>query len=217
MPMGLMRDTSNEHQRQDQQRCCGGDDPALSEGGNGDHDRVDGGRADRADEGPDRAVDVDKLGAGDKIALTGLTGDQGPGGDGTLTYLVNALGINALAPLSDAKRPEMKREIDEDSRQKRQFDELVEFTQELLAASATKRDQFWSKASRSSVDEWTASSEFYRDYVWEEMIGKLPAPTIPPMPIRLARTRGERSICCFKPKVSGLASLRPRGSTSTTR
>ena len=46
--------------------------------------------------------------------------------------------------------------------------------------SAKVRDDFWSKADRSSVESWVHSAEFYRNYVWEEMIGKLPPPTMPP-------------------------------------
>ena len=65
-------------------------------------------------------------------------------------------------------------------RQRRQVHSLVEYTQRLMRISATVRDAFWSKADRSSVENWVQSVEFYRDYVWEEMIGKLPSPTMPP-------------------------------------
>jgi hypothetical protein len=49
-----------------------------------------------------------------------------------------------------------------------------------MRRSAKERDKFWAKADRSSVEKWVESAGFYRNYVWEEMIGKLPAPTMPP-------------------------------------
>jgi dienelactone hydrolase len=65
-------------------------------------------------------------------------------------------------------------------RQQRQVQELVDYTQRLMRRSAKERDKFWAKADRSSVEKWVESAGFYRNYVWEEMIGKLPAPTMPP-------------------------------------
>jgi hypothetical protein len=44
------------------------------------------------------------------------------------------------------------------------------------------RRQFWSKADASSVEAWQESSRRYRDYLWDEIIGRLPPPTLPPNP-----------------------------------
>lgn len=65
-------------------------------------------------------------------------------------------------------------------RQKRQFDELVEFTQKLMRESARKRDKFWAKANRKSVETWAESTQFYRDHIMQEFFGQLPTPTIDP-------------------------------------
>ncbi len=85
-------------------------------------------------------------------------------------------------PLKPAGKapPDLRMEFSTESRQRRQLAELVEFTQKLVRRSARERDKFWSKASRASVSAWEQSAEFYRNYVYEEMIGKLPAPTMPP-------------------------------------
>jgi dienelactone hydrolase len=65
-------------------------------------------------------------------------------------------------------------------RQKRQFDQLVDYTQNLLPEAARKRqDFFWSKLDTSSVDKFQKSQEPLRDYFWNEIIGKLPRPTMP--------------------------------------
>jgi dienelactone hydrolase len=69
---------------------------------------------------------------------------------------------------------------DPDERQRRQIEGLTEFTQRLMRASAGARDEFWAKADRSSEAAWVQSAEFYRNHVWEEMIGKLPPPSMPP-------------------------------------
>ena len=39
---------------------------------------------------------------------------------------------------------------------------------------------FGAKPAAIRQKQWTDAAEFYRNYVWEEMIGKLPDPTIPP-------------------------------------
>ena len=67
-------------------------------------------------------------------------------------------------------------------RQQRQIDELNAFCQVLLRRCAKVRDKLWSKADRSSTEAWVKSAEPYRQLVWEELIGKLPTPTIPPAP-----------------------------------
>jgi hypothetical protein len=58
--------------------------------------------------------------------------------------------------------------------------ELTDFTQRLLRLSPKARDAFWAKADRTSVANWEQSTDYYRNFVWEEMIGNLPAPTAPP-------------------------------------
>jgi dienelactone hydrolase len=64
------------------------------------------------------------------------------------------------------------------ARQKRQFDELVAFTQELMRDSEHRRqERFWSKLNLSSPATFQASTEAFRKQMWEELIGKLPTPT----------------------------------------
>jgi dienelactone hydrolase len=63
-----------------------------------------------------------------------------------------------------------------------QFNELVAFTQELVKESPRKREAFWSKADASSPERWRESTKFYRDYIWQEVIGRMPDPSSPPNP-----------------------------------
>jgi dienelactone hydrolase len=64
-------------------------------------------------------------------------------------------------------------------RQKRQFDQLVAFTQKLWRDSEAVRRGFWAKADASSPEAWQKSSDGLREYFHSEVIGKLPEPTMP--------------------------------------
>jgi dienelactone hydrolase len=69
--------------------------------------------------------------------------------------------------------------VDVAARQKRQFDQLVNYTQKLWRDSDAVRKDYWKKADASSPAAWEKSCEPYRDYFHTEVIGKLPDPTVP--------------------------------------
>jgi dienelactone hydrolase len=83
-----------------------------------------------------------------------------------------------LAPSGEAPK-ELRKDFDSAARQKRQFDQLVAFTQKLWRDSDAVRREFWKKADYSSVAAYEKSTEAYRDYFHTEVIGKLPEPTMP--------------------------------------
>lgn len=64
-------------------------------------------------------------------------------------------------------------------RHKRQFDQLVSYTQKLWRDSEATRKAYWKKADASSPEAWDKSCDAYRDYFHTEVIGKLPEPTMP--------------------------------------
>jgi dienelactone hydrolase len=69
------------------------------------------------------------------------------------------------------------------TRQKRQFDQLVAYTQKLWRDSEfTRNEFFWKKTDTSSPEKWQQSCDPLRAYFWEEAIGKLPPPPLPPNP-----------------------------------
>jgi dienelactone hydrolase len=73
--------------------------------------------------------------------------------------------------------------FDPTARQHRQFDQLVAYTQKLWRDSESVRNEFfWKKTDPSSPAKWQKSCEPLRTYFWEEVIGKLPPPTLPPNP-----------------------------------
>jgi dienelactone hydrolase len=68
-------------------------------------------------------------------------------------------------------------------RRKRQFDQLVAFTQQAMRDSERYRQQhFWSKLDTSSLEKYQKSCEPFRKQLAEEVIGQLPAPTLPMNP-----------------------------------
>jgi len=77
--------------------------------------------------------------------------------------------------------------VDPDARQHRQFDELVGYTQTLMGdlrgpAAQKRQEFFWSKLDTKTLDGFKKSQEPLRDYFWDNIIGKLPAPTMPMNP-----------------------------------
>jgi dienelactone hydrolase len=79
--------------------------------------------------------------------------------------------------------PVHRRTFDAASRQKRQFDQLVAFTQQLMRDSERDRQRsFWSNLDFSSPENHEASTKGFRKQMWEALIGKLPAPTEPMNP-----------------------------------
>jgi cephalosporin-C deacetylase-like acetyl esterase len=124
-----------------------------------------------------------RLAAEDHISLFESAAGSGPSGtEPSLTAFLTGLRIKIERELPPANtEPQLtKDQTDPAERQRRQVQELTNYTQRLMQLSPKVRDQFWAKADRSSVQNWVASTEFYRNHVWEEMIGKLPAPSIPP-------------------------------------
>jgi dienelactone hydrolase len=76
-----------------------------------------------------------------------------------------------------------RKNFDPTVRQKRQFDQLIAFTQQLMRDSERYRQQhFWDKLDYSSLEKYQKSCEPFRKQLWEEVIGKLPAPALPMNP-----------------------------------
>ncbi len=103
-----------------------------------------------------------------------------PGSDAALKGFLRGLKAETHFVSSGAPAHPVRALPDASARQHRQFDELVNFTQELLEDSAHVRDQIWKTADVKSLGVWNSEVEHSRDFVWRTLIGKLPEPTIPP-------------------------------------
>jgi dienelactone hydrolase len=133
----------------------------------------------------------EKLGAADRLSLVASEEGAGECGSGeALTSFLRAL--NVRVPLKPASAPPEDRrgQFDPSPRQKRQFDQLIEFTQKLVRRSESVRKQFWGKADLSSPEKWDQSVEPYRKYLWEEITGKFP-PASEPLEVRTRKVYDE--------------------------
>jgi dienelactone hydrolase len=124
-----------------------------------------------------------RLGADQHLRLI-VSGDGHglAGSEAALQAFVELLGVRgALRPsgiLPESTRPG----VDPGERLHRQFDQLVSYTQRLIAKSDDRRAAFWSKADSSTPERWNQTTRFYRDYIWDEVIGRLPPPALPANP-----------------------------------
>lgn len=124
-----------------------------------------------------------KLSAETKLHLVvSGTGEGLPGSEGALRAFLQTLGVSG--PLRAPGNPPIRIRDEEDatSQLKRQFSEIVDFTQALIRKSPDRRKEFWIKADSSSPQRWKETTKFYRDYIWNEVIGRMPPPTLPPNP-----------------------------------
>ena len=109
-------------------------------------------------------------------------GNGQPGSEEVLKSFLSALGIRTRLRASGNIPRDARPQYDPEPRLHSQFDQLVGFTQALIRKSPDRRKEFWAKADNSSLERWKATTNFYRDYIWEEIIGCLPSPSLPANP-----------------------------------
>ncbi len=118
-------------------------------------------------------------GAGPPVVITS---DDGSGPFGTREalerFVQSFTGEVAIAQLESRQLNEL-RGIETAARQKRQFRQLVEYTQHLMRESEYTRKEFWKKADASSLEAWQQSTKPYREYFYNEVIGRFDQPLLP--------------------------------------
>ena len=105
------------------------------------------------------------------------------GSDQALNALLKSLGVER-APRQQVGASLRDRRVSWEPafRMRRQVDQLVAHTQGLVRRSQSSRTAFWSRADSSSADRWRQTTKPIRDYVWDEVIGRLPDPSMPAAP-----------------------------------
>jgi dienelactone hydrolase len=100
-------------------------------------------------------------------------------------FLEAAAGAAAkLAPAGTAPR-DLRRSFDPQARLRRQMHEIDRHSQWLLGESPYVRAEFMKKLDTSSLSRYQESARPYRDYFYDEVIGRFEYPPLPPN----ARTR----------------------------
>ena len=51
-----------------------------------------------------------------------------------------------------------------------------------MRQAASRREALWSQSDRSSIERWQETCQYYRDYLWDEVIGRCPPPSVPTNP-----------------------------------
>ena len=123
------------------------------------------------------------LAAGERLRLVVSGGGEGsPGSDAALQAFLQTLGIERTSRSTGGISIDSRWNYDPLSRLRRQFTQMVDFTQAVIAQSPHRRKEFWNQADRSSLQSWKESTKFYRNYIWQEVIGRMPAPNQPANP-----------------------------------
>jgi dienelactone hydrolase len=105
------------------------------------------------------------------------------GWEDTFEEFLAALGVDAKLRPNGKPAHDRRKNFDPAARQKRQFDQLVTYSQKLMRKSeARRREFFWSKLDTSSPEKYQKTTQALRDYYWDEVIGKLPKPDAPMNP-----------------------------------
>jgi dienelactone hydrolase len=103
-----------------------------------------------------------------------------PGSDAALAAFLRGLGVaETLTPPGAPPTPEGPAP-DPGSRFLRQFRQLDDFTQRLLREAEFTRAAFWKGADATSAGTWQESTRRYREYLWDEVIGRFPPASLPP-------------------------------------
>ncbi|HEV2498148.1 MAG TPA: dienelactone hydrolase family protein [Terriglobia bacterium] len=150
------------------------------------------------------------LKAADQLRLIVSENGAGPAGsDAALQAFLNGLGVKSAQIRPSGTPPADRRSnFDPNARLHSQLDQLVGYTQALIRKSPNRRKEFWSKVNVAWPDEqkrvtkdsyeppsgsgssqwfsspmrWREATKSYRDYIWEEVIGRLPSPSLPANP-----------------------------------
>ena len=125
----------------------------------------------------------EQLGVSQNLTLVASDNGVGlPGSDAALASFLNALGQNQPLVPSGMQPQDNRTDFSTEARLHRQFHQLIAFTQDVLRQAASRRQELWSKADRSSIERWQETCQYYRNYLWDEVIGKCPPPNVPANP-----------------------------------
>jgi dienelactone hydrolase len=121
-----------------------------------------------------------QLNAAEKLQFIASAGGRGWSGcDATIGAFLQSLGLGQRFSLSKDQPPKDYANYDPAPRLRSQFDQLVNFTQALVRKSPDVRKEFWKNANSTSIPKWKDSTKTYRDYIWDEVIGRMPQPSLP--------------------------------------
>jgi len=113
--------------------------------------------------------------------VSGQNGKPNAFGSGeSLKRFLKALKLEGAISAPETLPEERRKDFSVDERQKRQIRQLEDFTQKLLWTSEGVRGNFfWNKLKTTSPKEWEAGTKKFKEYFWEEIIGRFPEADLP--------------------------------------
>lgn len=107
----------------------------------------------------------------------------GPGSTPALTPFLAGLGLKEDLQPAGQPAKDTREDLDLGVRQKRQIQELVDYTQTLLRfCEYSRMETFWNKIKPSTPEQWARDIEAYKKDMWDNVIGRLPAANVPANP-----------------------------------
>ncbi|MAG92687.1 MAG: hypothetical protein CMJ48_02900 [Planctomycetaceae bacterium] len=119
---------------------------------------------------------------GELQLVTGAAGKTvGPGSAEASSAFLKQLGVRSESiTAGESFRRTSRQAVDNDARQKRQVDALMQHLQARMRRSEEIRREFWKNAMPTkSLDAWKQAIGPYKKQLWERVTGKLPGPTLP--------------------------------------
>lgn len=132
------------------------------------------------------------------LASFSLIRSENPLSEAALRALLKSLGAGDLAPAVSRLPPDNRRAFDAAARQRRQVKELEAHVQALVRASEQVRERFflhkvlpeladntWSTKLRHPTlpaGRFLEAARWYRNYLWEEVLGRFDEPLLEPNP-----------------------------------
>ena len=106
------------------------------------------------------------------------------GSEPALKNFLAGLGLDEGNLVAESKPGvDRRKEFDPKIRQKRQVQQLVDFTQIVLRHSEYAREKtFWSQVEPTTPEQWERAMETYRQDFWDNVIGRLPLANVPTNP-----------------------------------
>lgn len=108
-----------------------------------------------------------------------------PGSPQALKHLARLMGVESSLSLREALPQEQRKHFDPAARQQRQVLELERHVQRLVRGSDQTRARFFPQATGAGVkalDSLVNQSPRYRQYLWDEVLGRLDDPLLPTNP-----------------------------------
>jgi dienelactone hydrolase len=109
----------------------------------------------------------------------------GPGSRLALQQFARMLGVESTMDLSDRVPADQRKRFDPAARQQRQVQELTRHVQRLVRSADRTRERFFSldtTVGPRALESFAEKTPQYRQYLWEEVLGKFDDPFLPPNP-----------------------------------